>query len=367
MRYEAEARRAGGDGELQDLLERKSRELEESEARFRTLFESIPEIVLVHDAGGTILLANGIGARELERSSADLIGANLRELVVPADGERVLAAAVQAHSHGSASFEAHCITPSKRQLELAVNCRAFELDGRPAVVSVARDITAQRNADRQRAEFMAMVAHDIRNPLSVVVGYADMLRESQDQPPDRADMLARLVTNARAVISLVSNYLDLSRIEAGRLILDSSPVNVNLVVQSVAELYEDEAKRRNVRFGIELDPAEPNVRGDATALERVLGNLLHNSLKFTPVQGEIAICVSSDGGALKIDVSDSGPGIPADEVATIFDRYRRSFSGRAKHGSGLGLFIARALVEALGGTITVAGRPGGGSVFTVRL
>src|SRR5690348_1579031 len=106
MRYEAEARIAEGDSELQDLLERKSRELEESEARFRTLFESIPEIVLVHDAGGNVLLVNEIGARELERSSAELIGANLRDLVVPADSERVLAAAVQAHSHGSASFEA---------------------------------------------------------------------------------------------------------------------------------------------------------------------------------------------------------------------------------------------------------------------
>jgi len=361
-------RKALDGGALEDLLAHRTRELVESEARFRTLFDGIPETVLVHDGGGAIRLANAVAAEQLERSAEDLVGHNLRELFQGEEAEKIAAAAALASTHGSANFEATCVTPSGRNLTFAVNCRAIEFEGLPAVLSVARDITEQRNADRQRADFMAMVAHDIRNPLSVVVGYADMLREMGGGDAERDDMLARLVTNTRAVISLVSNYLDLSRIEANRLMLNAGRVDVNLVLQQVAELYEDEARRKQIVFEVDLQRGLPPLRGDAMAYERVFGNLLHNALKYTPATGRVTMTSALDGrGGVVASVGDTGPGIALDEVSTIFDRYRRTFSGRAKHGSGLGLFIAKALVEAQGGTITVETHPGAGCLFQVHL
>lgn len=350
-----------------DLLAKRTRELEEAEGRFRTLFDSIPETVLVHDAGGTILQANEVGARQLEVAADALVGRNLREIFEAEDGDRVLSAAALAGTHGAASFDATCTTPSGRRLAFSVNCRAIELEGRPAVLSVARDVTEMRTADRQRADFMAMVAHDIRNPLSVVMGYADMLREMGGLDEEREDMLARLVTNSRAVITLVSNYLDLCRIEARRLTLDASRVELNVVLQQVGEMYEDEARRRQISLSLDLERFLPPAHGDMVALERVFGNLVHNALKFTPARGLVTLRSRQADGGLVASVADTGPGIPADEVITIFDRYRRSFSGRAKHGSGLGLYIAKALVEAQGGAITVDTNPGQGSEFRVHL
>lgn len=367
MRYEASHSRDRLDPHLRQLLDQKTRELEESEARFRALFEGIPEIVLIHDAGGTIQLVNKVATLELERASDELVGANLRSLVEPDDAEKVLAASVQAHSQGSATFEATCVTPSGRRLELSVNCRAFDLDGRAALLSVARDTAAQRSADRQRADFMAMVAHDIRNPLSVVVGYAEMLREQGRLEHESADMLARLASNARAVIALVSNYLDLSRIEAGHLLLYPVAVEINEVLLTVGELYEDEARRKGITFEVLTEDAVPTIRSDSMAIERVLGNLVHNALKFTPAPGRITLSSSLEEGEVVIRVRDTGPGIRSEDVPTIFDRYRRAFGGQANHGSGLGLFIARALVETLGGTITLETKLGEGSVFSIRL
>lgn len=367
MRYEASQSRDRLDVPLRDLLDRKTRELEEAEARFQALFEGIPEIVLVHDAGGTIQLANKVATLELERASDELVGANLRSLVEPADGEKVLAASVRAHSHGSATFDATCVTRSGRRLELSVNCRSFDFEGRASLLSVARDTAAQRSADRQRADFMAMVAHDIRNPLSVVVGYAEMLREQGRLEPESADMLARLASNARAVISLVSNYLDLSRIEAGHLLLYPVAVEINEVLLVVSELYEDEARRKGIAFEVAPDESVPTLRSDSMALERVLANLVHNALKFTPAAGRITLSSKLEGSEVVVRVRDTGPGIRSEDVPTIFDRYRRAFAGQANHGSGLGLFIARALVETLGGTITLESNSDGGCCFAIRL
>ena len=356
-----------GEGAAMDPLAQRTRELEEAERRFRTLFDGIPETVLVHDAGGCVLEANQEGMRQLERSAGDLRGRKLSEIFDSENADRVLSAAALAATRGSATFEAACTTPSGRRLTLSVNSRAMEFNGRPAVVSVARDITDLRTADRQRADFMAMVAHDIRNPLSAVMGFADMLREMGGVDAERDDMLARLVSNSRAVVGLVSNYLDLCRIEARRLTLNAGRVELNVVLQQVGELYEDEARRKEISLDLDLERFLPSVSGDAVALERVFGNLVHNALKYTPARGRVTLQSRQLDSSLLACVVDTGPGIPADEVATIFDRYRRSFSGRAKHGSGLGLFIAKALVEAQGGEITVDTVPGAGCAFNVRL
>jgi signal transduction histidine kinase len=194
-----------------------------------------------------------------------------------------------------------------------------------------------------------------------------MLRELGGLEGERDAMIARLAANARWVISLVSNYLDLSRIEADRLVLHSGKVELNVILQQIGEIYEDEARRKDIRFQLCLDPSLPRIPGDATALERVFGNLLHNALKYTPADGGITVRSERDGAGVSATVIDTGVGIAADEVTTIFDRYRRPVSGRAKHGSGLGLFIAKALVEAHGGSISVVTSPGIGSEFTVRL
>jgi len=235
---------------------------------------------------------------------------------------------------------------------------------------VVRDIAQKKRADRQRADFLEMLAHDIRSPLSVVVGYADLLVSTmQGQTScDEMDMLLSLRSGAFSLANLVMNYLDVAKIEARPLLLAKTPVAVNEVLCRVGRQYEREAQRLLVNLDVALHDDLPLVVGDRLAIERIITNLLHNALKFTPAKGRITLSsLLSPDGNVTISVADTGPGMTAEEVAVVFEKYRTAKRDRKKEGSGLGLFIVKALVEGHGGRIEVESTPGVGTRLSVVL
>ncbi|MCW5889538.1 MAG: response regulator [bacterium] len=223
--------------------------------------------------------------------------------------------------------------------------------------------------ERQRADVLAMLSHDIRNPLGVILAYSEMLAEelARGPGPQAEDLVRRVTATARAIHGLLTNYLDASRIETGRLCLARDAVAVNEVVARVCQQYDTEARRRGVSLVMQLAPSLPPAAADGVACERIVTNLLHNALKFTPRAGAVTLRSTLRAGMLTIEVADTGPGIPASRLPHLFDRYQQTAAARDGGGTGLGLFIVKTLAEAQGGRVGVDSAPGRGTCFTLSL
>jgi signal transduction histidine kinase len=229
--------------------------------------------------------------------------------------------------------------------------------------------TMQKALDRQRAEFLSMLTHDIKNPLSIIMGYAEMLAEEVKAHglTEAAEISAMIESNVLAVLSLVSNYLYCSTRESGALQLAKRSLALEEILRSVARRYSPEAQRRGLQLHVRSPADLPLVDGNPEALERIFANLVDNAIKFTPEGGEITLGGRFASGEVVATVSDTGVGIPEEEIPLIFDKYRRADKDQAQTGMGLGLFIVKELVQAHGGRIEVTSTPGASTCFSIYL
>ena len=349
---------------VEELLEQRTRALRDSETRWRSLFESIPQLVLVHDDDGVVRHINRVGAERLGWPEFELIGRNVREFEHPhfRTGPPEGAPDGSHHCH-----EATYVTRTGQEIDVEVAKRRIQFEGKPAILSVAHDVTAQHELGRQRANFLAMVTHDIKNPLAVILGFASMLSEIGELSPEQQDIVMRMQASADTVLSLVANYLNLTKIEAGSLALSRRPLALNQLLQSIGDQYGGEAQRQGIAFEQDLAPDLPTIEADELALERAFSNLVHNAVKFTPANGRVTIRSAQKDGQIVVQVQDSGCGISPEDLPSIFQPYRRGETRQAREGTGLGLCITKTLVEAHGGRITVDSTPGRGTCFSISL
>lgn len=227
---------------------------------------------------------------------------------------------------------------------------------------------ARRRAEASahaKSRFLATVSHEVRTPLNGVLGMAELLGATPLDAEQQAYVEA-IHTSGRALTTLIDEVLDLSRIEAGRLDLAAEPFDLVALVEAVVELLGPRAQEKGLEIAAFLSPDMPAlVVGDGPRLRQVLINLAGNAVKFTE-RGGVGLKVErAAGGSLLFTVVDTGPGVPADRRAVIFDEFEQAAagSGRQQNGSGLGLSIARRLVRLMGGEIALSDRQGGGSVF----
>jgi len=228
----------------------------------------------------------------------------------------------------------------------------------------------EKQLARQREEFVAMLTHDIKSPLHVIIGSADMLLEETkgDASGHEPALIRNLIDSALTINSLVVNYLDFAKIEAVGVSLDKQSVAVGEILTRLHRRYETSAQRRGLTIDLRLADAMPAVNADPVALERVFANLVSNAIKFTPNGGRVTISGKTNGPGIVVTVADTGPGIIAAEIPLIFAKYRRAKNTAARQdGAGLGLFIAKSLVEAHGGSIEVHSDPGRETRFEIFL
>jgi PAS domain S-box-containing protein len=235
-----------------------------------------------------------------------------------------------------------------------------------AYVGVVRDISERKQIERDRADFAAMLTHDMKNPLMVIQGYAEMLAGG-GLPPELADLAARIQRAAHTMQTLVTNFLTSATIESGNLTLERERIGVAEWLAAAVRQFAAEAARARVTLTLGPVPPAAAVTGDRVQLERVLNNLIGNAIKYTPAGGTVTVDAAGDGAAVCIRVADTGLGIAAEELPCVFEKYRRQRDTRRIDGTGLGLYIVKSLVEAHGGRVTVASETGRGTTFEVRL
>jgi signal transduction histidine kinase len=233
-----------------------------------------------------------------------------------------------------------------------------------------RERDAEEACKRQlRAEFSSALMHDLKNSLGVVESLAIMLLDGEAGPlnPEQVDFTRRIHASARHLITFALNLIDAARIEAGEIFVQPRPTNLTDVVESALLLARSASDLRGVTLRCAVEPGLPLLSVDGVQLERVISNLLGNAIKFTPGGGSVNLSVHRQNGALVLDVCDDGVGIPAGELPSIFDKQRQPRRSRPQQGSGLGLSIVKAIVQAHGGTVRIASDLGHGTTVSVCL
>jgi signal transduction histidine kinase/ActR/RegA family two-component response regulator len=249
------------------------------------------------------------------------------------------------------------------QLRAAAEQRAELLNSERAARAEAE------RASRIKDDFVATLSHELRTPISAILGWTKLLRDNPDRP-DAAYGLEVVERNTRAQARLIEDLLDVSRIVSGKLRLDVQSVDIGEIISAALETVRPAAEAKGVRLQAALDPKVGFVRGDGSRLQQVVWNLLSNSIKFTPKGGSVKVSLQRINSHIEIVVEDSGCGISPDFLPYVFDRFRQGDASitRTQRGLGLGLSIVRHLVELHGGT--VAAQSAGesrGATFTVAL
>ncbi len=363
---------------LRHAIERQRlrQEVRASEARYRNLFENASDAIFSFTPAGTITDVNRGLETMLGWTRDELIEQHYEKLLTPPSAvvleqrvQRALAGEPATALHTSVELEAVRKDGNVVPIEIRDDI-LHNPQGRPAgILVMARDISARRALERQRAEFLAMLTHDIKNPLTSLMGYTDYLLERTGKldAVKRDEVLPWIKSNAFTILSLVNNYLDLSRIEDQQLKLNKEPLSLNDLLNQTGRQYVGEAQHRQITLEFQLQKRSPWVEGDPLALERIFANLIYNALKFTPKQGKVTISSSSRRGEAVATVADTGPGIPSEDIPLLFGKYQRARGARRKDGTGLGLFIVKTLVKAHDGRIEVESEPGAGTRFHIFL
>lgn len=222
--------------------------------------------------------------------------------------------------------------------------------------------------DKLKSQFLSVATHELRTPLSVILGYNAMLAETLEGKIDdeQKQTLRESIAACKRLIRLVNSMLDITQIESGKMRMNFAPADLRQIVSSVTTLFHHESRDRQIRLVTEMPPRLPRLHIDAERIEQVLINLVGNALKFTEPGGTITISARSRGELVEVGIKDTGIGIAPEDQARIFDEFaqiRRQAANRHRDGSGLGLAIARRIVEAHAGKIDVSSTPGAGSIF----
>ena len=225
-------------------------------------------------------------------------------------------------------------------------------------------------ASQHKSQFLANMSHELRTPLNAILGYTELMADGAYGEPSEKMMgiLKRLEANGRHLLGLINDVLDLSKIEAGQLVLELSDYSVQDIAQTVRSTLEPLAADKKLAFKLELAPELPAGHGDGRRLTQVLINLVGNAIKFTDA-GEVAIKAEANNGSFHVSVRDTGPGISAADQARLFQEFQQADNAitRKKGGTGLGLAISKRIIEMHGGKIWVELQVGQGSTFAFKL
>lgn len=353
-------------GDIEDFQRHQQQTTIDARAQQQVLFNSMLEGLLLLDRSRKIYLANR-AFKNLFGIKTELRGKTVMEVLRLHE----LAELVERAESEKQVFDYELKVPELNERWLQVNAAVISNSAgeREGTILVFHDLTRLKQLERTREEFVANVSHELRTPLSLIKGYVETLLDGARNNPDVAEHFLRIVArNAERLDLLIQDLLTISALESGQVQLQLQSVSLRTVADRVFADLKSRANSRNVVLKSELP--DLTAYADENRLEQVLANLVDNAIKYGRSQGNVIVGGKSlDGGKIEVFVKDDGPGIPAESLDRIFERFYRVDKARSREqgGTGLGLSIVKHIVQNHGGEVWAKSEPGKGATFFFTL
>ncbi len=375
---------------VRDITDRREAELarRKSEERYRTLFNMSNDAIFFYDIDrvtgrpGWFMEANETACRWLGYTRKEMLGRGPLEITVPGYPYNANALREDLLLRRRACFDMGIAGRDGRVIDVEANARAFDYGELLAVLVVTRNITERKQlettlrkardaaeaANQAKGNFLSNMSHELRTPLNAILGYAQILLGQEGLDDYQREAVRVMATSGEHLLTLITDILDISKIEAGKMVLSADVFNLRQLLADLVDLIQLRARERGIHLVFSVETRIPDYMiGDEKRLRRILLNLLSNAVKFT-LEGEVALRVTSAGEKVAFSVSDTGIGIPEDQQEAVFKPFVQIRGGDStSEGTGLGLTISRELVTLMGGDLKMVSREGEGTTFTFRL
>lgn len=361
------------------------RQIRERTLRLRTLLDTTVDGIIIIDEKGTVEDYNIACQRLFGYSPEEVIGRNVNMLMPPPYCDEHDGYLEQYRKTGRRKIigigrevEGRRQDGTTFPMELSVG--EARHGNSPIFMGIIRDITArkQAEADLQKAKeqaevasrakslFLANMSHEIRTPMNAVLGHAELLENAGNLPTKMQQSVASIKRAGTHLMELISDILDISKIEAGAETLEAEDFEISALVEGLSAIFGVRCEQKNLMWRVDTQIDDPLVRGDQRKLRQVLINLVGNAVKFTE-RGEITLRIVQSGRNYCFEVRDTGPGISAEVQRQIFEPFHQAEEGLHKGGTGLGLAIAKRQIEMMGGHLSLQSIPGQGSLFSFTI
>jgi len=348
--------------EMSSKLKKMLTTASEDKARLAGILDNMADGVLLTDNEGNIILTNNAARTLLNIGEGDTGGRPLIEVVREFEFNELLDACLKTGQEQIAQFES-----STSNRFLRVIAIPFKDDSPGGALLLVQDLTEVRSLQTMRREMVGNISHEFRTPLAGIKAMVETLQDvAADDKEATRDFLSRIEVEVDRMTQLVAELTELSRIETGKAELELEPIDINNLVEEAVAQLKPQAERQNLTIETSLRSI-PAVPVDKERLRQVMVNLVHNAIKFNRPGGSIKITTKSSENTVNVEVSDTGTGIAKGDLPHIFERFYKADRSRAGQGSGIGLAIAKHVVESHGGKINVRSEEGKGTTFTINL
>ena len=332
-------------------------------ARLATILDNMADGVIMTDIEGNISMANNAAGKLFGIKNTDMANRHLIEVVRDHEIDEVLKLCLKTAETQSAQYESGT---SKRYLRvIAIPIAHDELSDS---LLLFQDLTELRNLQTTRRELIGNISHEFRTPLAGIKAMVETLRDGAvDDKKVARDFLTRMDDEVERLTQIVAELTEFSRIETGKAELSLEPVNLNLLIEEVIIQLSHQVERQQLSVDKKLAADLRSVQADKERVRQVVVNLIHNAIKFTSPGGKITVATQTHGGSVTVDISDTGIGIAKNDLPHVFERFYKVDRARSGGGTGMGLAIAKHVVEAHGGKIRVQSEEGKGSTFSFSL
>jgi two-component system phosphate regulon sensor histidine kinase PhoR len=337
--------------------------ISEDRKRLENILDNIADGVLMADTEGKTLLANKAVGRIFQIKNENLIDRPLIEVLREHEISELLESCLETNREQVTQFESDHFQGFLRVMAVPVSGRKLR-----GVLFLIQDLTELRSLQTMRRELVGNISHDFRTPLAGIKAMVETLRDGAIDDKEAAqDFLSRIDGEVDRLTQMVAELAELSRIETGRSELKLEPSNLNTLIDEAINQMKPQAERKNIavlkEFAIDL----PDIPVDKNRIQQVIVNLLHNAIKFTGEGGRITLSTKPDENSVMLEITDTGIGIARKDLPHIFERFYMADRSRAGGGAGMGLAIAKHVIEAHNGKIQVRSREGYGSTFSFSL
>jgi PAS domain S-box-containing protein len=371
---------AGFRGIVVDIAELKETEqkLRENQKKYLNLFQAIPDAIIVADADSEALVEWNLQALMFfGYTPEELSGMHTGDLYPEDLREKGGAYFAKARDLQSATMETQIVTRQGLRIDVHLSSAMFTIGHHHRLVFIFRDITEQKRSERlvrenirMKNDFISTVSHELRTPLFSILGFTGTLLREQDEleRETRMEFLSIIHDESKRLSALIEDVLMISRIDSGHVCYKKRELDPSLTISEVCRSLKIRADEKRIEMHLKICVPACHIHADPDSLKQVAINIIGNALKFSPEGGWVRVVLEYDQSFMSLRVEDNGPGIPAEDIDRIFEKFFRvERSGEAVEGTGLGLSIVKEIVEAHEGSIDVQSTPGKGTTFVVRL